>query len=91
MLYICILLIQTKKKEIKKMTNSEKYFEEIKTFAQRATEVLATKPNCFMYNMIHKEVMGHFRKAEGADCEFTIYRELVAIKVWMKRLEAGIF
>ena len=71
--------------------NSKKYFEEIKTFVARATEVLATKPNCFMYNMIHKEVMGHFRKAEGADCEFTIYRELVAIKVWMKRLEAGIF
>jgi len=71
--------------------NSKKYFEEIKTFVARATEVLKTRPNCFMYNMIHKEVIQHFRNAESADCEFAIYRELVAIKVWMKRLEAGIF
>lgn len=38
-------------------------------------------------NRMHSDLMSHFRNCESADCEFSAYREAIAVEVWFTKIE----
>ena len=70
--------------ETKMENKSAKYFELVSDFAKEACNIFRTTESFFAKNSA-KEVIVNFRKAEAADCEYSLYSYAHAAEIWLEK------
>jgi hypothetical protein len=71
---------------VKAENKTAKYFEMVKAFAKEAGDLLNENKDSFLLGMAFQEIMQCFRKAESADCEYTVYANAHAAEVWLEKM-----